>query len=95
MTKKHKFTTILCLFIVSVFAMIGAIDSVIVKAEGWTVKSGYTLSQDDDGNDLYTCVSEGSSVVEYYADDFTKYNTVSAKFSYQQSCRVTRKSIFR
>lgn len=86
MTKKCKFTTILCLFIVSVFAMIGAVDSIIVKAEGWTAKSGYTLSQDDDGNDLYTCVSEGSSVVEYFADDFTKYNTVSAKFSYQQSC---------
>ena len=82
MTKKCKFTTILCLFIVSVFAMIGAVDSIIVKAEGWTAKSGYTLSQDD-GNDLYTCVSEGSSVVEYFADDFTKYNTVSAKFSYQ------------
>ena len=88
MTKKHKFTTILCLFIVSVFAMIGAIDSLIVKAEGWTAKSGYMLSQDDDGNaEVYVNGIKIQSVDGIYTFTVNGNTTVTVKAVKKSGCK--------
>lgn len=56
----------------------GEVPQPPVAQTGWTIKTLYSLGE----NEVYSCASEGSAVVEYL-NDLSGYNTVSAKFSYQ------------